>query len=258
MTGQAEVLQILIHGDAAMPTLIYLPGIHGDWTLVRGFREALKGRLRFVEITYPRTLTWSLDDYAAALEISLAENGITKGWLLGESFGSQVTWAIAGRKKFGLHGIILAGGFIRHPLPRVVGFLYWLMPLIPVFVLRMALRVYEVASRFRFRRSPLLLASFGEFIGRRNMRDWHAMRHRLRLIRENDPRPIARELRAPLYAMTGAVDPIVPWAGVKPWLEKNCPGFRGSRMIFRADHVVLATAPEASVEQVLKWILETK
>lgn len=257
MNEQAEVLQIRVHGAASLPTLVFLPGIHGDWTLVRGFREALKGRLRFVEITYPRTLTWSLDDYAAAVEKTLAESGITEGWLLGESFGSQVTWAIAGRKNFNSRGIILAGGFVRHPMPLVVGFLYWLMPLIPVFVLRLALRVYTVAARFRFRRSPALLASLDEFFARRNMLDWRAIRHRLRLIRDNDPRPIARETHMPLYALTGAVDPIVPWVGVKPWLQKNCPGFRGSRVIMRADHVVLATASEASVEQVLEWVFQT-
>ena len=60
--------QLRIHGDASLPTLIYLPGLHGDWTLVGGFREAVDGRVRFVEMTYPRTLTWSLDDYAAAIE----------------------------------------------------------------------------------------------------------------------------------------------------------------------------------------------
>src|SRR6266496_2885705 len=89
-----ETLQIRLHGPASLPTLIYLPGLHGDWTLVGSFRQALAGRVRFVEITYPRTLTWSLDDYAAEIEKGLAGNGISSGWLLGESFGSQVLWPI--------------------------------------------------------------------------------------------------------------------------------------------------------------------
>ena len=75
------------------PTLIYLPGLHGDWTLVSGFRRALAGRVRFVETTYPRTLTWSLEDYAAGIEAGLAERGISRGWLLGESFSSQCDYA---------------------------------------------------------------------------------------------------------------------------------------------------------------------
>jgi len=93
----AEELQLRIHGDVSLPTLIYLPGLHGDWTLIGSFRKNIVGRARFVEITYPRTLTWSLDDYAATIEAALAHNGITRGWLLGESYGSQVLWALVGR-----------------------------------------------------------------------------------------------------------------------------------------------------------------
>ena len=59
-----EKLEMRTYGDASLPTLIYLPGLHGDWTLVGSFRHALGGRVRFVEFTYPRTLTWSLEDYA--------------------------------------------------------------------------------------------------------------------------------------------------------------------------------------------------
>src|SRR3954449_4592510 len=87
-----ESLQIRIHGDASLPVLVYLPGLHGDWTLIGRFRRALRERVRFVEVTYPRTLDWSLDDYAAALEKVLRENGIESGWVIAESFGSQVVW----------------------------------------------------------------------------------------------------------------------------------------------------------------------
>src|ERR1035438_75212 len=109
-------MQVRVSGDASKPTLIYLPGLHGDWTLVTGFRQALGGRLRFAEITYPRTLTWSLEDYAEGVEAALAAKGITRGWLLGESFSSQVVWPIVARKKFQTEGVILAGGFVRHPM----------------------------------------------------------------------------------------------------------------------------------------------
>ena len=105
-----------VHGDASLPTLIYLPGLHGDWTLVGSFRRALGGRVRFVEVTYPRTLTWSLEDYARGVETALAEQGITRGWLLGESFSSQVVWSLVARERFQIEGVILAGGFVRHPM----------------------------------------------------------------------------------------------------------------------------------------------
>ena len=118
-----EKLQLRIYGDDSLPTLICLPGLHGDWTFVGGFRKAVSRKSRFVEMTYPRTLDWSLDDYAAAIETALAQNEIDSGWLLGESFGSQPLWAMVGRassqatkEQFRVEGIILAGGFVKHPL----------------------------------------------------------------------------------------------------------------------------------------------
>src|SRR5262245_49146569 len=121
----AEQLAIRIHGDTALPTMVYLPGLHGDWTLVSSFRCALADRVRFVEITYPRTLTMSLEDYTQAVEAALRSHGITQGWMLGESWGSQIAWQLAGRNldiparsekvRFQVEGLILAGGFVKHP-----------------------------------------------------------------------------------------------------------------------------------------------
>src|SRR5690348_16707147 len=98
--AEAEEVRLRIHGDdGPRPTIVYLPGLHGDWTLIGRFRQALGGRARFVEITYPRTLTWSLDEYAAAIEEALARERIDHVWLLAESFGSQIVWPVLARKK---------------------------------------------------------------------------------------------------------------------------------------------------------------
>src|SRR5437879_12787585 len=97
-----EELEIRVHGPAVLPTLIYLPGLHGDWTLIGRFRKALRERVRFVEVTYPRTLNWTLEDYAAAVESALATKGITRGWMLGESISSAVVWVILECKRIPL------------------------------------------------------------------------------------------------------------------------------------------------------------
>src|SRR5438477_4643719 len=96
-----EQLEMRVHGDGgkSRPTLIYLPGLHGDWTLIGSFRRALGKRVRFVEVTYPRTLTWSLEEYATGVETALLERNIQRGWLLGESFSSQVVWPLITRNK---------------------------------------------------------------------------------------------------------------------------------------------------------------
>src|ERR1051326_5396829 len=101
----SETLQLRVYNAAASPTLVYLPGLHGDWTLVGNFRRALGDRVRFVEMTYPRTLAWSLEDYATAVESALMDLGFNRGWLLGESFGSQVAWPLSARTQFRMEGL---------------------------------------------------------------------------------------------------------------------------------------------------------
>ena len=109
-------------------------------------------------------------------------------------------------------------------------------------------------ARFRYRHSPETLANIHEFIARRTELDRQAAVHRLRLIEQNDPRPIARQVKVPVYGLTGLVDPIVPWFCVRPWLKKNCPSLREYRIIGRADHNVLGTGAQAAAEQVLRWM----
>ena len=251
----AEELQLRIHGDASLPTLIYLPGLHGDWTLIGGFRHALSSRARFVEVTYPRTLSWSLDDYAAAIETALEQHGITGGWLLGESYGSQPLWALVGRGKFAAEGVILAGGFVKHPMRRTVRLAEILTGRISnVFFIWIIFGFAKIA-RFRYRRSPVVLATIDEFVARRTELDRRAAQHRLHLIAENDPRLIASGTKLPVFGLSGVLDPIVPWPWVRHWLRKNCPALRDYKVIASADHNVLATAPGKAAEQVLKWMV---
>jgi pimeloyl-ACP methyl ester carboxylesterase len=248
-----EKLQLRIYGDASLPTLIYFPGLHGDWTLVGSFRNAVAGKVRFVEMTYPRTLDWSLDDYAAAIEAALAESGITRGWLLGESFGSQPLWALAARRKFQAQGIILAGGFVKHPMRWAVRLAERIAGKVSLRLLIKIIFGYAKIARFRFRRSPEILGNINEFVARRTELDKQAATHRLHLIAESDFGAVAAQTKLPVFGVTGIIDPIVPWPFVRRWLNKNCPALRDYKIV-RADHNVLGTGTQAAVEQVLKWI----
>jgi pimeloyl-ACP methyl ester carboxylesterase len=258
-----EKLQLRIYGDDLLPTLIYFPGLHGDWTLIGSFRKHVIGKVRFVEMTYPRTLVWSLDDYAAAIEAALAENGITHGWLLGESFGSQPLWAIVGRNNFHANGIILAGGFVKLPMR---GFVRLAEQIAGKFALSLLTWIifpvtnkafgwfYSKVARFRFRRSTETLAKIDEFLERRTPLDFQAARHRLYLIAKNDPGEIARQTDISVFAVSGILDPIVPWFTVRHWLRKNCPTLRDFKIISPADHAVLMSAPKESAETILRWM----
>ena len=248
-----EKIELRIYGDASLPALVYLPGLHGDWTLIGGLRAAVAGRVRFVEMTYPRTLTWSLDNYAAAIEEALLQHGISSGWLLGESFGSQPLWAIVARGKFQAQGIILAGGFVRYPN---LGFMRLLEKMPGDIITRLFVRVifgYAKIVWIRYRHSPETLATLNEFIARRTPEDRHAAVHRLHLVVGNDPRETAMKTKVPVYAISGILDPIVPWPQVRHWLRKKCPALRDYKIV-RSDHNVLNTGRAEAVKQILRWM----
>jgi pimeloyl-ACP methyl ester carboxylesterase len=277
----ATSVQIRIHGEANQPTLIYLPGLHGDWTLVASFRAEATRFARFVECTYPQTTQWSLEDYAVAVTRTLLAQGIDRGWLLAESFGSQVAWALLAcpsapsqptcrGRTFGLpgdeavqslkvDGLILAGGFVRHPWPMGVRCLEWLLEHMPDYGVRVGLWLYLAYARIRHRQAPETWAGLHEFVQRRRQpQDRRAVAHRLRLIRQSDPRPVAEATRLPVYALWGWIDPLVPNLWVARWLARSCPGYRGCRGIWWADHNVLATEPREAAVQIEQWLMQAQ
>lgn len=252
----SEELQIRIHGDAARPTLIYLPGAHGDWTLVQAFRVEVSRWARWVEFTYPRTVEWSLRDYAAGIQAALAGKGINRGWLVGESFGSQVAWALleSSQAPFQAEGVILSGGFVKYPFRWGPLYMKRSGERTSMEQYHKSVLVYARYLRWRHRRSPEALAGIDEFLARRTDADRRAIRHRLQLIADNNPEEIARRTTIPVYYLGGLIDPLVPVPLVRSWLSRNCPGYGGGRTILSGDHNVLGTAPEKSSRQIRRWI----
>lgn len=258
-------LQLRVHGTAGGPTLIHLPGLHGDWTLLAPFRQALGDRARFIETAYPHEPGWQLADYAAALESALIKHGITAGWILGESFSSQVAWAFLERQhlagnpaRFRIEGLILVGGFVRHPWSWGVRLAHAASRRISARFLCRACTLYARAKARRFGHCPAAAGEFAQFAeNRANDPDRHTITRRYLLIAGNHPAAIARTTRLPVYHLSGAWDPIVPWWHVRAWLRKHCPGYRESRIIWHGDHNILLSAPEQSAEQILAWVRET-
>ena len=249
-----EDLQVRIHGTPALPALVYLPGLHGDWTLIGSFRTALADRVCFVEFTYPRSVTWSLNDYAEAIGACLRRQGISHGWLLGESFGSQIAWAMIKAGQFKVDGLVLAGGFVRHPALWGVRCVRFIAAHTPWQGRQALLLAYLKYAPFRHRHAPETLQGIAEFAARRNDSDWAAAGHRLDLIARNDPRVVARQATMPVFYLAGLVDPLVPWPWVRWWLRCHCSFYRGGRTFWTADHNVLATAPRETAAQVLDWM----
>jgi len=207
-----------------------------------------------VEITYPSTLTWSLEEHAEAVETVLAEHQVVNGWVLAESFGSQIAWVLLGRKHLTVQGLILAGGFVRHPFRTGARLAQKFCDDISFSILRRILFGYARVSRFRFRRSPETFEEIQEFVAGLTPHDLQAAKHRLHLVAQSDLCSIASQARLPIYALSGLFDPVVPWMWVRRWMKNNCAALREYKIIWHADHNVLGTAPVKAAEQVWSWM----
>lgn len=258
VTSKWDELQIQVHGDAGQPTLVYLPGLHGDWTLVSSFRVALGKRVRFVEFTYPRTVAWSLEDYARAVLDQLAARDIPDAWLLAESFSSVVAWELlrhARAAKLDVRGIILAGGFVQYPFAAMVRMARTLNRMIPLWMIKVLCWFYGHYAVLRHRRAPETLECVAEFVRRRSEEaDRQAICYRYDLILQSDARALVQTAGVAVYQICGFADPIVPWYPVRRWLKQHCPTCKDWRLIWGADHNVLGTAPRAAADQVVEWM----
>jgi hypothetical protein len=209
IAAEENELQIRVDGDPPKTCLIYLPGVHGDWTLLTSFRELAEKEFFLVQVTYPRTLTWTLEDYATAIDQALARHEIKVGWVLAESFSSQVAWAWLklaqqNRSSFQFSGIILAGGFVLYPFIPLVRAAGHFFELTPWRLWKMLFWIYIQYSYFRHRHVPASAQTVHEFIARRTKLDIAAMRHRLKLMAEYDPRTVAAQAPCPVYLLAGA------------------------------------------------------
>lgn len=184
----------------------------------------------------------------------MREHGIVKGWVLAESFGSQVAWPLMQSQGFRAEGLILAGGFARHPWLAAVRATEWLVRRAPLPWLTAVVSGYAVVARWRFQQHPEVLGALREFKARWGEPLRQAAGHRLRLIAANDPRPLARAASLPVFSLTGVLDPVVPWPPMHRWLRRECPGWRANAVVWTADHNVLGTGTAQAAAQVCRWL----
>jgi pimeloyl-ACP methyl ester carboxylesterase len=244
-------LQVRVH-EGAGPVLIYLPGIHGDWGLIGAFRRALGPRVRFVEFSYT-TEPMTVEELAERVHAELSARGVESGWLLGQSFGSQIAWALLARG-FRADGVVLAGGFVKHPWPLGALFFREVLTRLPTGLISPGYRVYAALAKTLARRGPEDAEEILAFARSRDGVKWKATADRLTLIARADPRPIARATRVPVLYLGGLLDALVPWPLVTRWLKRECPGYRGEVILRHADHNVLGSSPRESAEHVASWI----
>lgn len=223
---QSTDLLTRISGPAEAPVVVYLPGLHGDWTPMWRAQGLISRNHRLIEVAYPRSATdWTLDDYVARVEALLERLGVGGVHLLAESFGSLVGWGVCCRSPERTKTLMLAGGFCSTPGRLRVALGGAIMRLLPPGTLDRMVDLYLVYLIKRgfppdaFRRDDFFPAA-------RTRQGWLSARNRLKIIRDTDVRERLCELRLPVLYFGGAWDLIVPVrreiATIKGRLHPEC------------------------------------
>lgn len=234
-----------LSGPEDAPVVVYLPGLHGDWTPLNRTRLHLSRHFRLVELSYPQRAEWDLADYADAAEERLTELGLGPVHLLGESFSSLVCWELLRRHPRRALSLTLAGGFCQPPHPRGLRLLALGFGVLPGALWNRGVEAYCMSLAWRARpvagdaqQEPLFFAARG----RRGLR---AMRKRLAIIQSADFRSLLGELTLPVGYIGGGSDPIVPVRREIETLRRGLPAacrFRW-RLVDGAPHPILPARP---------------
>lgn len=248
-----------VSGPADSPVLVYLPGVHGDWTLMGELRALLAPHCRLIEIAYPHAASdWTLDDYAFRLAALFDRLALPPAHLLGESFGSLVAWEFTGRHPERVRSIILAGGFCASPGPFRVALGRLAAGLMPA---SLATRCAALYFRLRWRSSPTVLSHAiagpeESFPAMRTRRGWRAIRNRLQIIARTDLRSRLCTVNAPVLYLGGARDIIVPVRREIATLRRQLPSQTPfhSELLPRASHAILPARPAQTARIIIDWI----
>src|SRR5205814_4808393 len=114
--------------------------------------------------------------------------------------GGRVDGVPLSRPRFQVEGLILAGGFVRHPVIWAVRLAGRVSGAIPMWCVKLFCAAYARYARFRHKRAPETFASIAQFVANRTQEaDRRAIVHRYTLIADNDLRPVAPAFGRPVF-----------------------------------------------------------
>ena len=254
--ASAEELVHQESGDRQATPVLYLPGVHGDWTPQLAARPLLSREFRFIETAYPRIETWSIEDFARALKRLLDDLGIESAHIVGESFGSLVMWQFGLANPERVRSFTLVGGFCRPPRFRVAAAASAALKSMPTSVLE------SIIDRYVARRSALgeERESFdiGAYPAARTLQGRRATANRMSIIQASDFTVRLKEIESPVRYLGGANDIVVPVrreiATLLAHLPPHCD-FR-SELVAGAPHAMIPSHAQEIVDHLRRWVGE--
>lgn len=256
----AEGLIHQVSGREELPPVIYLPGVHGDWTPLVAARPMLSEELRLVEAAYPRVEHWSLEDFGEALEALLDRLGLESAHLVGESFGSLVAWQFGLTHPQRVRSLILVGGFAQPPSFRRASLARRALMLTPTFLLERGIDVYVSHKNRRGEQRRPPSEGVMSYAAVRTTRGRRATANRMKIIQRTDFRPHLHRVAVPVRYIGGQNDLVVPVQRELETLERHLPescDFQG-RLLADARHVIIASHPGQTARHITDWVREVE
>lgn len=256
--SEAQGLVYQTAGHVADSPLVYLPGVHGDWTAQSGVRRVLGREFHFIETAYPHIERWSIADYGRAVKDLLDGLGIESAHLVGESFGSLVAWEFGVQHPERVRSFTLVGGFSRAPRLRVAATAASALRTLPSGFFEAAIDVY-VAGKSLFGEQRERFDT-GPYPATRTPRGIRATANRMSLIQETDFRDQLSTVRFPVRYLGGARDLVIPVRREIATLDAHLPphcDFQ-SELITGAPHNVIASHPRAASHRICRWIRDAE
>lgn len=256
-TPSGELVYRIRGGEGAVP-VVYLPGVHGDWTPQAAASVILAGAFRLVEISYPREPLWRLEDYASALVSLLDRLEIESAHVVAESFGSLVGWEFGLEHGSRVRSMVIVGGFCQPPGPRKVLLAKWGLSVLPTGLFEQGVDAYVAIRKHQGKLEhpemevDLPYATVRTDLGR------IATVSRFEIMCTSDYRHQLHEVLFPVRYIGGDSDLIVPVKREIRTLSELLSeeaGFQ-SRLIANAPHMIISSHPVETAGQIADWIME--
>ena len=248
-------LRYRISGEASSPTLLYLPGVHGDWTPQAAAAPILAEHFRLIETAYPKNPAWALSEFVAAVVRLLDRLKIPSTHLAAESFGSLVGQQFALEHPERVQSLTIVGGFTRAPDARMIRLTRLGLERLPTRLFEGGVDVYVALRRNRGALHPTPHQVDLPYDAVRTEAGRRATVRRFEIIGQTDLRPRLHELQLPVRYLGGEHDLIVPTKREIATLEELLPDSAAfeSHLIAKGPHMIIASHAEETVKRIVEW-----
>lgn len=234
------------------PIVVYLPGVHGDWTSFHRIRPFLERDVALVELSYPKSEIAGLPEIAAKIVRLVRALDVRNAHLLGESFGSLVAWRMALDAPDLTASLILAAGFTSPPPLRRAHLAFLALRTMPTPLFELLIDAYVAIQNRLGTGRPTPGEQLSPFFALRSDDGRLAVARRMETIQHSDLRAELSRIRAPVRYLGGKFDLVVPALREARTISSLVGDFESET--WGAPHTLMVTHPERCAAAILRWI----